>query len=733
MDIRRTGRRVALVAGIGLAALFAGATCRAQTPDIVLADFEGAGYGAWQTAGTAFGSGPACGAIDGQRPVDGFLGKGCANSFHGADAPTGTLTSPPFRIERRFVAFLIGGGAYSGKTCASLLVDGKAARTATGDGTETLRLAAWNVADLAGQVARFQVVDGATGSMGHVMVDQVIETDRAGLPIANVLRELVATRRYLNIPMASHGENRALTLMVDGRPVSAFSQFTAPLADGKPDWWASYDISRWKGRKLGLLASRLPDGSGALERIEQADAPKGARDAYQHPLRPQLHFSPLRGGCGDANGLVYYRGEYHLFFQHNPFGQDGGYNSHWGHAISKDLVHWRQMPDAIYPSDLGLAYSGSAVVDEGNTSGLATGKEKPIVLCHASAGHTFSQSIAYSNDRGRTFTPYAGNPVLPFVEGGNRDPRVLWYAPERKWVMVVAFGNCSRNMGGAPSTNPNYGLLSSKDLKRWQRMSSVYIDDTADCPEFFEIAVDGDPKHTKWVIYSGDAYYLVGSFDGTTFRAEGSQQKLNLGNAFYASQTFSGIPARDGRRILMAHTTGGGDYAGFWGGIGLPAELTLRDTDEGLRLFATPARELKKLRRRTVAIAPQPIAPGSPVAAGIGAELLEVEADLEVGSATRITLDLRGTTVAYDAARQALVCGDRTAPLRPIDGRVRIRAYVDRTDVTLFANDGRIYMPMAAVPSPGNRSVTLSAESGEARIHSLRVHELRSIWEGGRR
>lgn len=708
----------------------------AAQPDIVLADFEGDDFGAWKITGKAFGEGPTKGALPGQQnnmKVEGFQGNSLANSFHRGDGPTGTLTSPEFKIERKFISFLIGGGAWEAKTCMNLLVNGRVVRTAVGENSEKLSSVMWDVRELMGQNAQIQIVDAATGGWGHIMADQIVETDQAGQMIANVTREFIAEKRYLNIPQSYKGGKRRVTLLVDGKPESAFSNYGMGLADGEPDWWACYEITHLKGKKIGLRVDKLPGDSTALERVEQSDQVKDAAGAYQSDLRPQLYFSPLRGGCGDANGLVYYQGEYHLFFQHNPFGQDCGLNSHWGHAVSKDLVHWLQLPVALRPDNLGTEYSGSGVVDERNTSGLQTGIEKPIVLIYASAGNPICQCIAYSNDKGRTWAKYDKNPVLPFVVNANRDPRVFWYAAEKKWVMALAFGHDSRQNGGKPTTNPNYGLFTSKDLKSWERMSTLFIDNTCDCPEFFEIPVDGDKSRTKWIFYSGDAYYLIGDFDGKAFTRESGPHKLNQGTAFYASQTFNGIPAQDGRRILMAHCAGGGGNSGFWGAISIPVELNLRTTDEGLRLYTYPVKELESLRVKTHKIAPQALKPGVNPLAEIRGELLEIGADLVVGNATTITFNLRGVPVVYDVSKQELTCLNRTVALKPMDGHLRLRAYVDRTAIFLFLNDGRLYLPMGVTTPKENLALDLSAQGDGAAIQAMEVHELKSIWESAQK
>jgi len=703
-------------------------------PDLVVADFERDKFGDWTATGEAFGPGPVGGAVPGQAPVEAFQGRKFVTSKHGGDASTGTLTSLPFKIERSYLRFLIGGGQ---KGELQLRIGEKVVRTAQGRGrqpgdSESLEPADWDVSEFLGQEATLQLVDSSAEGWGHVNLDQVVQTDRKLAPwVENASREFVAEKRYLNFPMKNNGPTRRVTMVVDGQPESAWSTFKMPLADEKPDWWAFRDLTRFRGKKIKLVVDRMPEDSQGLAAIEQADEIRDVDRLYTESRRPQLYFSPRRGGCGDANGLVYHEGEYHLFFQHNPFNFDGGQNSHWGHAISKDLVHWEEMPDALHPDDLGLQYSGSGLVDTDNTAGLQTGAEKTLALIYTAAGRADGpmQCLAYSHDRGRTWSKFSGNPILPKVEPHNRDPRVLWYAPEKKWVMVLCFGHDSRQNGGKPTTNPNYGFFSSRDLKQWERMSSLFLDNTCDCPEFFEIALDGDKTRTKWVFWSGDAFYLVGTFDGKTFTPETGPHKLNLGNSFYASQTFNNIPEKDGRRILMARVDGGGPGVGFWGGISLPVEVTLRTTAEGPRLFVNPVRELEALRARSHAIPAQPLRTGENPLGEVAGELLEVDADLTVGSAEKITLTMRGIPVVYDGKKRELTCQNRTIPLSPVDGRIRLRAYLDRTLLTLFANDGQAYLPMAVSPAKGSLGLSLQAVGDGAEIRSLQVHELASIWK----
>jgi levanase len=252
--------------------------------------------------------------------------------------------------------------------------------------------------------------------------------------------------------------------------------------------------------------------------VAQAQAP-----TYSEPYRPQFHFTPAQNWMNDPNGLVYYQGEYHLFFQYNPFGDTWGHMS-WGHAVSRDLVHWQELPVAIPEQGNEMAFSGSAVVDSENTSGFGTSENPPMVAVYTAAkpGNQ-SQALAYSTDRGRTWTRYAGNPVLDINSGEFRDPKVFWYEPERKWVMAVVL-----------AVERKVQLYSSKNLKDWTYMSDFgpanAVGGVWECPDLFPLAVDGDPSKTKWVMVvnlnpgaiagGSGGQYFVGDFDGTRFTAD---------------------------------------------------------------------------------------------------------------------------------------------------------------------------------------------------------------------
>ncbi len=696
----------------------------AANPDILIADFEGADYGGWTTTGSAFGSGPARGTLPGQMAVDGYEGSGLVNSFLGGDSATGTLRSPPFRIERRYIQFLIGGGMHPGQTCINLLLDGRVVRTATGSndrpgGSERLEPHQWDVAELHGSTVSLEIVDQATGGWGHINIDHIVQTDRR-LPgwISDASRDITLDRRYLHVPVRNGAPRRWLSIHADGK---LLREFEVELADGEPDWWAFIDLQHLRGKQLTLVVDKLREGSPALEAISQDDEIRGAANLYREPLRPQFHFSSRRGWNNDPNGLVHYRGEYHLFYQHNPVGWSWG-NMHWGHAVSPDLVHWTELGDALHPDELGTMFSGSAVVDSGNTAGFKSGDEDPIVLFYTAAGGTsrmskdqpFTQCIAYSNDRGRTWTKYEGNPVLGHVVGGNRDPKVIWHEPTRTWIMALYLDG------------DEFALFGSPNLKKWEELSRIRIPGSSECPDFFPLPIEGRKGDSRWILYGGNGLYLVGTFDGRTFTPDSGPHPMNHGNCFYASQTFSDVP--DGRRILVTWGQIAMPGMPFNQMIGLPVVLTLHDESEGPRLRINPIDEIAKLRTRSNRITNLPLAPEPRAINEAAGELLDLSLEIAPGGASEIVLNVRGVPIRWSAANHELACLGRRGPLPPDSGRLRLRVLVDRTSIDIFGNDGRLYMPMGSLLDPANTSVTASAVGDGARIEKMEVHILRSAW-----
>ncbi len=702
-----------LAAVLGLASASA-----ATSTDLFIADFEGTNYGSWRATGGAFGNAPARGTLPGQMNVDGFLGKRLVNSFVGGDRGTGTLTSAAFKIERRYITFLIGGGGYSNETCVNLLVDGKPARTAVGPnvvsgGSEHLVPGFWDVGELAGREAVIEIVDRRAGGWGHINVDHLVQSDRK--PVGeqrDVTREIAVTQRYLHLPVKTGATQRKVELLVNGT-VERF--FDIELADGDADWFAFVDVSAWQGRKLTVKVNKLREDSQALELVSNDDAIKGAANLYAEDLRPQLHFSAKRGWLNDPNGLVFYRGEYHLFLQHNPYGWGWG-NMHWGHAVSTDLTHWKELPEALYPDAMGPMFSGSAVVDWKNSSGLGRNGEPPLVLLYTAAGDPAVQCIASSVD-GRSFTKFEGNPVVKQITGGNRDPKVIWHEPTKRWVMTLYVG-FDENKDGKKNTRHTIHFLTSPNLKEWTVASQV--DGFFECPDFFPLAVDGDPKNIKWVLTAASSEYRIGSFDGTTFTAETGRLAGHRGKGFYAAQTFSDLP--DGRRIQIGWLQAPSPGMAFNQCMSLPLELKLTATAEGPRLTWAPLPTANDGVSRAMKVKPE-----ETVRHDHASGLMRVTAEFEPGADSELNFTVNGAVISYAAAKQELTVNGHRAPAPLRNGKQRLTIIADRTVLEVFASDGLTYVPMPVIAKAGGASVSLTGAA--LKSQNIQVAGLRSIWK----
>ncbi|MDR0843715.1 MAG: 2,6-beta-D-fructofuranosidase, partial [Tannerella sp.] len=390
---------------------------------------------------------------------------------------------------------------------------------------------------------------------------------------------LKVTKKYLNLPVSQQTERGQMTFIVKSQPERTFSIRLAAT----PEYWVFCDMTSFKGQSITI---RYDGDAAGLSNIYQADEIEGRQNLYREANRPQFHFTARRGWNNDPNGLIYYEGEYHLFFQHNPYEREWG-NMHWGHAVSRDLVHWKELPEALSPDRLGTMFSGTTVIDFDNTSGFGKKGTPPMVAIYTADGPDKEvQCLAYSLDKGRTWTKYAGNPVIDSGEKWNsrdtRDPKVFWHTASGKWVMAL-------------NERDGHSIYTSSNLKEWTYQS--HLTGFWECPDLFELPVDNDPGNIKWVMYGASGTYMIGGFDGKTFTPQYGKFSYTTG-ALYAAQTFGNIPESDGRRIQIGW--GRIQHSGmpFNGMMLLPTELTLRTTPDGIRMFSYPVKEIDRLQEQ---------------------------------------------------------------------------------------------------------------------------------------
>ncbi len=705
---------------------------------IVLADFEGSDYGAWKTSGTAFGNTAARGTLPGQMKVSGFLGQGLVSSFNGGDDAAGRLTSPTFKIERKFITFLIGGGGFANETCMNLIVDGKVVRTAVGPnlnagGDEALLTAAWDVSEFAGRSATIVIIDERKGGWGHINVDQIVLTDVRGavaaLPPPERTRRLTLNADFLQLPLVHREDGRKpglerLVIEADGK-LLRYMHVEFPQDGAPPDFWYSADLREFKGREVTLRYKS--HDAGALDRLQLGDKEIIDPKAYETLHRPRFHFSPRLGWMNDINGSYYQDGLYHIFYQFNPAttSRGAGFDMHWGHSVSKDLVHWEEWPVAIFPDAAGQCYSGTTVMQQRPIPGLNEGVKLPAPAMFFAATTPFSQHLATTPDGGRTWKRFAGNPVVPNKGQGDRDPKVIWHEASQHYVMVLYVGG--------PDT---YRILRSQDLIHWEQMS--VLPNWYECPEFVPMksAVSGDdlmllygcyraPKDAPEPFNSNSAYQL-GRFDGKTFTPVTKHRNAHLGPNFYASLVFMNEPK--GRPIMMGWAHGSrfpGEH--FNQCASVPLLMQMKDINGEDTLCFEPAEEVNELRGQPVIqLANITVAEATAKLQSLASEdALDVVLRFRPEATGTVNVNIRSVTFRYDAATKTLQRDNQSSAIHP-GASVTARFLIDRGIVESFWNGGEAAYAIGSLHTDPGPAFALT---GSALIEELTIYPMTDIWK----
>lgn len=529
--------------------------------------------------------------------------------------------------------------------------------------------------------------------------------------------------------------------------------------DGYADPVISVKDSAYSSGKFGL---NVDNGTAYFQHVYATPFD----DYYSELYRPQYHFTQARGYASDPNGLVYYEGEYHLFHQ------DGG---KWAHAVSTDLVHWKRLPIAIPWNEMGHAWSGSAVVDKTNASGLFNEEGSGLIAFYTSFNpekHNGDQKIgvAYSKDKGRTWEFYDGNPIIPNIGefyGGQgwdfRDPKVVWDEDHKQWVMVISGGDHIR-------------FFTSQNLLDWEMIESFGYGDFVrggvwECPDFFQLPVDGDPNKKKWVLSistganpktgGSDSEYFVGTFDGNRFVSDhpaGTVLKNEFGKEMYAAMSFSDIPDEDGRRISLGWMSNW-DYpfsfptSPWKGQMSIPRELTLKTVPgEGIRLYQEPIEELEKLRGSASSWSSKTVKPGDAnLMANEKGTSYEIAAEVELPENSQAEFgfrlresDSQKTVVGYKAAEAKIFFdrsesgdisfSDKFSTYHEINAaqknnRVKMRIFVDESSIEVFGNDGQAVFSNVVFPDGASDGMSFYTKGGNVKIVSLDVYPLKGVWK----
>jgi fructan beta-fructosidase len=491
---------------------------------------------------------------------------------------------------------------------------------------------------------------------------------------------------------------------------------------------------------------------------------------FGQDYRPRYHFTPPQNWTNDPNGLVYAGGQYHLFYQHNPFANQWGHMS-WGHAVSRDLLYWRHLPVAIPEFTEGgkttAIFSGSAVVDQDNRSRLCPPGTKDCFVAIYTGNVTAGdkqlaqyQNLAFSTDGGRSFTQFAKNPIVDIGSKEFRDPSVFWYAPQKKWVMVTV-----------KATEHRAAFYESNDLKTWQLMSQFGgVGDTTkvwECPSLVSVPIQNEPGQSKWVLFISAGHpragyvgmqYFVGDFDGTTFRlapenptplGPATGNVVDWGKDYYAAIPYNHLPASQPGPLMVGWTSNWA-YAGevpttpFKGAMSLPRLIRLKRTAAGLELIQQPFAGVERLRgtpkthpatrltneRRVLEKTTDnayelslDLVPGSARAAGVVLAKGTNEETLLRYADGKLQLDRRRSGNVGFSRRFPSV---EEAPIAPRKGVLRLRIFVDKSLVEVFANDGERVMTDQIFPTKPTGGLELFAEGGSAEFRNVVFRPLKS-------
>lgn len=486
-----------------------------------------------------------------------------------------------------------------------------------------------------------------------------------------------------------------------------------------------------------------------------SNAQVSTNESYQEPYRPQLHFSPKEKWMNDPNGMVYYKGTYHLFFQYYPNDIVWG-PMHWGHAVSTDLVHWKQLPIALYPDSLGYIFSGSAVIDYKNASGFGKPGQVPMVAIFThhdpkgekAGGDKFqNESIAYSLDEGNTWTKYAGNPVLknPGIKDF-RDPKVSWYAAGKKWIMTLA-------------TKDRLTFYSSPNLKDWSKESEFgqgmgEHGGVWECPDLFQLKL----KSKKyWVLLVSEnpggpnggsaTLYFIGNFDGKSFTPLSTKSKwVDYGPDDYAGVTWGNT----GERKIFLGWMSNWLYANqvptqkWRNAMTIPRELALRKVNGEIVLTSNPVKEIKSLATTDMLVNVKslslPLAgklPGQYVLALNTSKTADYSLVFSNSFGEQLVIGYRKNNNSYfiDRSHAGEVnfnpefIKQITAPRLLKSQESCIKLVVDASSVELFADNGLTNMTGTFFPKSNFDHLQIKKQSGMI-IKNLWIIPLKSIWKG---
>jgi fructan beta-fructosidase len=647
------------------------------------------------------------------KNVTGFEATAIFNTGYEQAEKTGTLTSPEFVINKKYINFLItGNNNYNADDCnVRVIIDGKVVKYAPPTRFPLVEWGAMDVSEFSGQKARFEVFDNS--KKRFILIGQIFQSNELSLGVNQ--HTFYVDKKYLLFPVTRGGKQYRFRLEKEG---DIAEQFVVEMEDGEPDYWAFKDLNNFAGKEI-KLTSYCPTNIESFEKIKLSDEVPDENQFYKEKERPQFHFTSKTGWINDPNGLVYSEGVWHLMYQHNPYGVIGSLK-HWGHAVSTDLIHWEEKASSVVPDDLGSNHSGGAVVDFNNSAGLQTGKDKTLLAFWTSAGHfstpssSFRQCISYSTDGGQTWNKYAGNPIINFIEGRNRDPNVIWHNDSQKWILSLFLDN---NM---------YAIFNSDNLIDWTLTDRIMMP-ANECPDMFQLDLDGDPQKRKWIFWGGNGNYVLGKFDGLKFEIEGEAHRTHFGQ-YYAAMTFNNAPDN---RVVQVGWLRAWPFpnTNFRMQMSILNEITLKTSPEGYpALYSYPVKEFEVLRSdslllKDIMIKQQTYIPD------FNAELIDLNLLVKVKKGGILTMKIRGEDILYNRNENTISYKNEKVQLLTNSDIQEFRILADRASIEIFCNGGEKVLYQSVAMDSENSSLEFSTNGTSAVLKQLEIYSLKSSWE----
>ncbi|MCA0991950.1 GH32 C-terminal domain-containing protein [Guptibacillus hwajinpoensis] len=744
---------------------------------------------------------------------------------NGNDAATGTIRSQKFTLGGNGqIDFLVSGGndIYNLYVALVRSSDGKEVMKVSGGNQEGYTRVKWDASDYIGEQVYLKVVDRSKGSWGHISIDDVnapvkppnnvtianpnFETgDLSGWKVTGEAfsdQDITQDEEWEWDCCFNHQDAYHLWNFKDGGDADIGEIQSQPFtlygsgwidfligggkdndhlyvslvreADGKELLKSTgtesekykrvyWDASSYIGEDVFIKVVDKATGGWGHINVDDFHVFNSEEDILKseryEKYRSQFHYTPEKNWMNDPNGLVYHNGEYHVFYQYNPTGISWG-PMNWGHAVSTDLVNWERLPTALEEDENGFIWSGSVVVDEDNTAGF--GKDAMVAMFTHEKGGNQSQSLAYSNDNGRSWQKYAGNPVLTNLDQFSvfRDPKVFWHEASNQWVMLLAVEDQFQKQF--------VRIYHSKNMKDWTFASDFGENQGShegvwEVPDLFPLPVDGDPQNTKWVMQvslskgapagGSGVQYFIGDFDGTNFRNDNLASTVlyaDYGADYYAPLTFNHVP--DGRRIAMGWMNnweyGQAIPTSIWRSkLTVPKELSLKSiSDLGVRLVQNPVSELQSLRGEESYWTNEIVVPGENLLSDMKGDTLEIVAEFQTEQSTakefgfnvrvgrdeftEVSYNITNATLSLDRSKSGdtsfsqSFAAKHEAIMMPSEGVVTLHLLVDRSSIEVFGNDGQVVFSDQIFPHLTSNQIELYAIDGEISMKSLAIYQL---------